>query len=239
MLMIPFKLLTDEPMWETNAGKQIYSAIDLNLDTQINNPDKDDVWLPNIGAFARIPSSIPFSCGGLLLDARDGQAYNTVQIGTQCWMAESMNIGVMTSHNSPMANNGVIEKYCYENDVIKCQEWGGLYQWDEAMQYSTNEGSQGICPASWHIPSETEWDILDDFFVHHSVAGGKMKESGTLTLGLSQQRGNQHKWLYRIASGYIAYSEPTPDNSLWTHNYIWSSTQSGVSTRVDVLLCLD
>jgi uncharacterized protein (TIGR02145 family) len=160
------------------------------------------------------------------MDTRDSQTYNTIQIGTQCWMAESMNIGLMTSHNSTMANNGVIEKYCYENDVIKCQEWGGLYQWDEAMQYSTVESSQGICPVSWHIPSETDWDVLDDYLVHHSVAGGKMKEAGTAHWASPNSGATNLSGFTGIASGYIAYSEPTPDHSLWTHNYIWSSTQT-------------
>ncbi len=37
---------------------------------------------------------------------------------------------------------------------------GGLYTWDEAMQYVTTEGAQGICPAGWHIPSDGDWNAL-------------------------------------------------------------------------------
>jgi uncharacterized protein (TIGR02145 family) len=216
-----------DPMWDANAGIQNYTAEDLNIDSQVNNQDKDDIWFENLGAFAKIPTTIPFTCGSPLVDTRDGQSYNTVQIGTQCWMAESINIGLMISHNSPMSNNGVIEKYCNNNDELKCQEWGALYQWDEAMQYSTIESTQGICPVSWHIPSETEWVILDGFLVYHSVAGGKMKEAGYTHWASPNSGATNSSGFTGIGSGYIAYSETTPDHSLWTHNYIWASTQYG------------
>ena len=152
-----------EPMWEDNAGRQSYSAIDLNLDSQINNPDKDDVWFPNIGAFARIPSNIPFTCGGLLVDDRDGQAYNTIQIGTQCWMAENLNVGAMLLASYAMTDNAIIEKYCNNNSTDSCAVYGGLYQWDELMQYTTQQGSQGICPAGWHVPSDAEWCTVTQY----------------------------------------------------------------------------
>ena len=62
-----------------------------------------------------------------------------------------------------MTNNGIIEKYCYDNDPVNCATYGGLYQWDEMMQYTTQQGTQGICPAGWHLPTDAEWTILTDF----------------------------------------------------------------------------
>ena len=53
-----------------------------------------------------------FSCGGQLTDVRDGQTYNTVQIGSQCWMAENLNIGGMINHSYTQTNNGAYDKYC-------------------------------------------------------------------------------------------------------------------------------
>ena len=29
------------------------------------------------------------------------------------------------------------------------------------MQYSTNEGAQGICPTGWHIPADSDWKDLE------------------------------------------------------------------------------
>ncbi len=60
-------------------------------------------------------------CDGVatFTDARDGQIYNQITIGSQCWMAENLNIGTMinscsggSSSNGTQTNNGTIEKYC-------------------------------------------------------------------------------------------------------------------------------
>ena len=87
--------------------------------------------------------------------------YDTVLIGSQCWMAENLNVGTMVSGTTTMTNNPVIEKYCYQNLDSNCIQDGGLYQWEEAMQYTTVEGAQGICPAGWHIPAESDWQTLE------------------------------------------------------------------------------
>jgi uncharacterized protein (TIGR02145 family) len=114
-----------------------------------------------------------------IMDTRDGQEYSTVQIGTQCWMAENLNYGTMIPGVNEMANNGEIEKYCYDNGTIWCNVYGGLYQWNEMMQYVTTEGVQGICPDGWHLPSYAEYTILSDYLGGaNATAGGKMKETG-------------------------------------------------------------
>ena len=91
-----------------------------------------------------------------------GQSYNTVQIGTQCWMAENLNIGTMISSFNNQTNNGTIEKYCYSNNTSNCDTYGGLYQWNEMMGYVTTEGTQGICPTGWHLPTDAEWMVLEE-----------------------------------------------------------------------------
>jgi uncharacterized protein (TIGR02145 family) len=131
----------------------------------------DDVLIYNYYPFT--------NCGDQLIDYRDGQVYNTVLIGEQCWMAENLNIGEMINGNSNQTDNGIIEKYCYDNVPTNCDEYGGLYQWNEMMQYTTTQGVQGICLDGWHIPTDGEWTILTDFLGGESVAGGKMKELGT------------------------------------------------------------
>ncbi len=135
-----------------------------------------------------------FNCGLPFTDTRDGQVYNTVQIGTQCWMRENLNIGTMVvsvnygGFHSDCSNNGIIEKYCYNNDPAYCAIYGGLYDWDEMMGYTTTPGVQGICPDGWHIPSDAEWCTLTSFLdptincatlgYSGTNAGGKMKKAG-------------------------------------------------------------
>lgn len=127
----------------------------------------------------------PFVCGD---DIRyEGKTYGTVLIGTQCWMKENLDVGTMIEGTSiqttgSQTNNGIIEKYCYNDDTTNCSTYGGLYQWNEAMQYITTPGARGICPEGWHIPASTEFETLA------STVGGNanaLKTSGTNSSGFS------------------------------------------------------
>lgn len=106
-------------------------------------------------------SIIPTACGIPFLDSRDGKLYNTVLIGTQCWMKENLNYGTMLPFNTPMTNDGIVHKYCYGETEDTCAVYGGLYIWDEAMNWTTSEGAQGICPAGFHIPTDNEFMTLE------------------------------------------------------------------------------
>jgi uncharacterized protein (TIGR02145 family) len=117
-------------------------------------------------------------CPGMPTVSYGGKTYNTVQIGTQCWLKENLNIGTMINNSQEQTNNGIIEKYCYENLSSNCDTYGGLYRWNEIMQYSSTPGAQGICPQGWHLPKSTEWVILRDFLGGDFIASGKMKEAG-------------------------------------------------------------
>jgi uncharacterized protein (TIGR02145 family)/uncharacterized delta-60 repeat protein len=107
------------------------------------------------------PGSSSFTCGDVFTDPRDEQMYNTVQIGEQCWMSENLNFGTMIMGTEEMTNNGIDEKYCFDNDLANCETYGGLYQWDEIMQYASNPGAQGICPEGWYIPTDSDYKILE------------------------------------------------------------------------------
>ncbi len=136
-----------------------------------------------------VGEQLEFNCGDPLIDTRDGQCYATVQIGVQCWMAENLNIGNRIDLGSNQFDNGLIEKYCYNNSETYCNIYGGLYQWNEMMNYTTGAGAQGICPEGWYLPSDTEWCILENE-VDPTIpcsgtswrgvdGGGKLKEAGT------------------------------------------------------------
>jgi uncharacterized protein (TIGR02145 family) len=95
-------------------------------------------------------------CPGIATVDYLGKTYNTVLIGDQCWLKENLDVGTMINGSDTSKNNGIIEKYCYNDDTANCTTYGALYQWDEAMQYVTTSGAQGICPTGWHIPDTTE-----------------------------------------------------------------------------------
>ncbi len=100
-------------------------------------------------------------CIGIPTVEYEGQVYNTVQIFNQCWLKENLNVGTMIEGNKNMKDNGIIEKYCYDNEPDSCEKYGGLYQWGEMMQYTNQQGAQGICPPGWHLPTDYEWKLLE------------------------------------------------------------------------------
>lgn len=99
-------------------------------------------------------------CPGTATVTYAGRIYNTVLIGTQCWLRENLNVGSRINGTQNQTDNLTIEKYCYTNDTNNCNTYGALYQWNEAMQYSTTQGTQGICPSGWHIPTRVEFQSL-------------------------------------------------------------------------------
>ena len=158
-------------------------------------------------------------CPGLpsITDSRDGKVYNTVLIGNQCWLRENLNIGTRINGSQTQANNGTIEKYCYDDNPANCNTYGGLYQWDEAMQYVTTEGTKGICPTGWHIPTLTEFmtlggSVVGDANALKAVLQGTGNGAGTNTSGFTALLAGD-----RFDNGYF--------ENLAIDAYFWSSKQ--------------
>ena len=111
----------------------------------------------------------------------DGNVYNTVTIGTQVWMKENLknikyNDGIaipLVTVNSAWAAL-TTPGYCwYNNDAASYKAtYGAMYNW-----YTVNTGK--LCPTGWHVPTDSEWTTLTTYLGGESVAGGKLKETGT------------------------------------------------------------
>ncbi|MCX6286525.1 MAG: hypothetical protein NTY96_05375 [Bacteroidetes bacterium] len=171
--------------------------------------------------FTTLP--LPWQCGDTI--QYTGQVYNTVLIGTQCWMKENLNVGTMIAGTQNQTNNNIIEKYCYNDDTSYCSVYGGLYQWDEMMQYTTSEGTKGICPINWHLPSDAEWATLTSYLGSASIAGGKMKETGTLHWSPPNTGATNSSGFTALPGG----AHGGGFGSLTYYAHVWSSSQNGSS----------
>jgi uncharacterized protein (TIGR02145 family) len=162
------KILTTEPNvglqclldYIGNSNKETsLKASSLKMDLTmlesgiLDTPDTNETYT------FEFATNIP--CPGTPTVTYDGQVYNTIQIFGQCWLKENLNVGTMIPETQSMSNNIVIEKYCYNNEQDSCTKYGGLYQWDEMMQYTSQQGVQGICPSGWHLPTDEEWKVLE------------------------------------------------------------------------------
>ncbi|HLB00521.1 MAG TPA: FISUMP domain-containing protein, partial [Bacteroidota bacterium] len=153
-------------------------------------------------------------CPGLATLAYGGRTYHTVQIGEQCWFRENLDIGEWVEGGVPQEDNGLTEKYCFNDEVVNCLYYGGLYQWNEAMQFSTAEGAQGICPPGWHVPTQggfTELisSVRGDGNALKALRQGLEDGIGTNTSGFSALLAG-----YRLLNGYFSF--------LRYNAYFWS-----------------
>jgi len=121
-------------------------------------------------------------------------------------MAENLNIGTRIDGSGNQTDNSTIEKYCYNNSTTNCDTYGGLYQWDEMMQYVTTEGTQGICPAGWHLPTDAEYKTLE------------------MQLGMSQAQADATGWRGIDEGSKLAGNEP-----LWTDGALDQNANFGTS----------
>ncbi|MDD5673049.1 MAG: FISUMP domain-containing protein [Chitinivibrionales bacterium] len=153
----------------------------------------------------------------------DGNTYDTVSIGTQVWMVENLKT---TKYNDGTAvhlvadstawSNLTTDGYCwYNNSVSYWNTYGALYNW-----YAVNTGK--LAPTGWHVPSDSEWEVLGNYLGGDNVAGGPLKESGmtywaspnknaTNSTGFSALPGG-----YRVSTGSFS--------SIGSTGYWWSST---------------
>jgi uncharacterized protein (TIGR02145 family) len=117
---------------------------------------------------------------GTLVDI-DGNVYKTVEIGTQVWMAENLKTTrfndyapILLEMDASRWFELVSPAYCwYDNDPLSYTDvYGALYNW-----HTVSTGK--LCPDGWRVPTEADWAILIDYLGGESVAGGKLKSTGT------------------------------------------------------------
>jgi uncharacterized protein (TIGR02145 family) len=163
----------------------------------------------------------------------EGNIYKTIQIGTQLWMAENLltkkyNDGtdIPLVNNTDSWTNLTSSAYCwYNNSII---DYGALYNW-----HAVNSGK--LCPTGWHVPSDDEWTVLSTNLGGLTIAGSKLKETGTNhwlspNLGATNSSG-----FSALAGGYRYYTGVY--NSLKRYGFWWSSTESASTTAYARDLC--
>jgi uncharacterized protein (TIGR02145 family) len=110
----------------------------------------------------------------------DGNVYTSITIGTQTWMVENLkttkfndNTAIPLVTDNAAWNNLTTPGYCWQNnDIANKTTYGALYNF-----YAVNTGK--LCPTGWHVPSDAEWTTLTTYLGGYTVAGGKLKETGT------------------------------------------------------------
>lgn len=168
---------------------------------------------------------------GSVSDA-EGNVYKTTTIGSQTWMAENLRSIKLTdgtvipqvTDNNTWSNLTTPARSYYSNDsVYGKSKYGGLYNW-YAVQ--TNK----LCPTGWHVPSDAEFITLATSLGVDSLAGGKLKESGSINWFVPNTYATNSTGFTALPSGYRFYNG-SYQNLGYSGNW-WSSTEySAASAR--------
>jgi len=157
----------------------------------------------------------------------DGNAYQTVQIGEQIWMAENLknthyNNGdiIQTGYDNTAWSNLTTGAYAvYDDDETYAANYGYLYNWYAAYD------SLDICPEGWHVPTDAEFTILTDYLGGFSVAGGKMKETGLDHWDSPNTGATNESGFTGLPAGYRNGIDGSY-SSMGNYGYFWSSSES-------------
>ena len=139
----------------------------------------------------------------------DSKYVNLVRIGTQIWMGENLNIGTRIDGNKVQTNNGIIEKYCYNDGDYNCDIYGGLYLWNEMMQYNPAEDTgnnnryyTGYLPRWLAYTDRQRMGYFTRLLLGEERCWWKIKGKRNYSLGSTQYWRYKRKWFYWITRRY-------------------------------------
>lgn len=185
----------------------------------------------------------------------DGNIYHYVTIGSQTWMVENLKTSRyrngdtinIVPENSKWANLTTGALAHSNNDIGNINVHGKLYNW-----YAVAD-TRNICPVGWHIPSDIEWGDLLTSLGGGSIAGGKLKQTGTTNWNDPNTGATNSSGFTGLASGtrdydgtfkefkrsayYWASSETSATNATgWYLFYNYNSVLNGSYSKKDAFI---
>jgi uncharacterized protein (TIGR02145 family) len=188
-------------------------------------------------------------CGATISDI-DGNIYNTVLIGSQCWTKENLRVrrynnGTAIQFDATGGSGGSFGTWrnltigahtIYANDSVatpsNLTKYGYLYNWYAAKGISTNgtilsNDTLNICPSGWHVPTDADWSTLTTDIGGESVAGGMMKSRGTAYWNSPNTGATNESGFSTLPGGVRMFDGSF--NAVRSNAYLWSATESSSS----------
>jgi len=181
----------------------------------------------------------PWMCGDDI--EHEGYDYSTVLIGDQCWFSENCRYLPEVSPSSAGSDaSPYYYVYDYEGSDVEAAKatanyatYGVLYNWPAVM-------TEGICPTSWHVPSDGEYFHLTDHLGGEDVAGFAMKSTSGWN---SNGNGSNSSGFTAYPGGFRPAYEGFPNDGLFGNKlnsaYFWtlSSFDSSNAWRFALDIC--
>lgn len=186
----------------------------------------------NTGTFT-LCSSNGGSCsdGATSVTDIDGNVYQVVSIGSQCWLLE--NLKTAKYRNGDPIPNGLNDAQWtaantgaysyYNNDSTYNSQYGKLYNWYAATD------ARNIAPVGWHVATDADWDQLLNYLGGGAVAGGKLKSTGTIQAASGiwetpNTAADNSTGFYGLPAGYRSYDGTY--SGLGSYGYWFTATAS-------------
>jgi uncharacterized protein (TIGR02145 family) len=164
----------------------------------------------------------------------DGNVYQSICIGNQVWMTQNLNTSKYRNGDPIQLVTDVNQwgglstgAYCnYDNNSSNSNTYGRLYNWYALID------QRNICPIGWHIPSKGEWETLINYLGGESVAGGKLKETGTSHWESPNEGATNESGFTALPAGslysewYNGYWYGYFDSQIGSSCNFWSSTEA-------------
>ncbi|HRH32866.1 MAG TPA: FISUMP domain-containing protein [bacterium] len=195
-----------------------------------------------VSLFQRITHKIKslnskFICGNTVSD-RDGYTYGTVQIGTQCWMAENLKTRTKPN-NTPLTNlsdgseRDCANDYGIHGTETDCDAGNTLYTHAAAMNGSSTLYAQGLCPNGFHVPANSEWISLESYLKdgNNSCNASRNETFDCATAGTKLKIGGSAHFNAPLSG--VRYSDSMMGDMFTDFNtggYFWTSTVTGTHT---------
>ncbi|MFN9379436.1 MAG: fibrobacter succinogenes major paralogous domain-containing protein [Bacteroidota bacterium] len=170
-----------------------------------------------------------FTSGTSTVSAVDGNSYETVAIGNQCWMKSNLRVmnynnndPIPDSTNSTWGTAIIGARTGYDVSVVPLNDYVGtfgyLYNW-----YAVNDARK-ICPSGWHVPTDAEWTILIQALDPSQVVNGTIfgTQSNTAGTVMKSQATNSS-----FGSG-LGWNPATPTPSPGTNTSGFSALPGGI-----------
>jgi len=191
-------------------------------------------------------TTLPPTCSDGVTDI-DGNHYDGVQIGTQCWMKQNLRVTKYANGTSITLDGSTSSstpyRYYPNGNASNVSTYGYLYNWPAAMNGATTSSSnpsgiQGVCPAGWHLPSDAEWTQLTNYvssqssylcnanvsYIAKAMASTSCwnSDDGTCTVGNTPSANNATGFGAVPAGAYYGSYEGFGDYAI-----LWSATEGG------------
>ena len=163
----------------------------------------------------------------------DGNTYNTVQIGSQCWTKENLKVtkylngsvipldtsgginGVGTGQTWSSRTSGA--RTVFGHSTSNLATYGYLYNW-----YSVAD-PKGLCPSGWHVPSDAEWTTLTSYLGGGSLAGGKLKAINNVIWESPNEGATNESGFSGLPGGYRNFDGKFLQ--IKYNSFFWSATE--------------